>query len=138
MRNIWLKWFPWVFILWGCFSPNFIFLQSKGPEDLYKVSIFWIINILKTYPLARNILSQKLKKKKNSHNFLHNVSRESFAERQLISTNTLINFYDTLPKFCKQMKLLIFEDSRQYFLGYFIKKAPLSTKDKEGGSRPKI
>ena len=51
------------FMLMCCFSPNFIFLQSQRPEDLYKVSIFWIINIIKIYPLARNILFQKFKKK---------------------------------------------------------------------------
>ena len=36
-------------------------------------------------------------------------------------------------KFWKQMNLLIFEDTGQYFLGYFIKKAPLSTKEESGG-----
>lgn len=35
------------------------------------------------------------------------------------------------------MKLLIFEDIGQYFLGHLIRKAPLSTKDKEGGLDPK-
>lgn len=35
------------------------------------------------------------------------------------------------------MKLLIFEDTGQYFLGHLIKKAPLSTKEKEEGLEPK-
>lgn len=126
MRNIQLKWFPWVFILWYYFSPNFICLQSQRPEDLYKVSIFWIINIIKIYPLARNILSQKFKKK--FHIIYYTIQR-TICRRQLISTSTFIKFYDTFPKFWKQMNLLIFEGTGQYFLGHFIKKVPLSTRE---------
>lgn len=87
MRNIWLKWFPWVFILWYYFSPNFIFLQSQRPEDLYKVSIFWIINIIKIYPLARNILWSNRRRNKDISTKEDAGNQESEAKLKEIPEN---------------------------------------------------